>query len=56
MVRQFSQDLMASRAASGASPMMGMAPTGVADLREAPGTGGLAQAASPTWQRGRVVG
>jgi hypothetical protein len=45
--RRFSQDLTTSRTTCSASPMMGTAPTGAVDLREAPGTVGLARAATP---------
>jgi hypothetical protein len=38
------------------SSMTWTAPTGVVDLREAPGMVGLAQGATPARQRGRAVG
>jgi hypothetical protein len=47
MVRQFGQDLTVSRVTSNASPLTGMAPTGVADLCEAPGMVCLERAATP---------
>jgi hypothetical protein len=47
MVRQLSQDLMASRVTFDVSPRMGRAPTGAVDLGEAPGTVGLARAVTP---------
>jgi hypothetical protein len=54
--RWFAQDLTMLRAAYGASPMMGIAPTGAVDLCEAPGMDGLARAATLTRRRGRAVG
>jgi hypothetical protein len=47
MMGLFGQVLTVSRVTFGASPMMGTHPTRAADLREAPGMGGLARVASP---------
>jgi hypothetical protein len=54
--RWFGQDITTVRATHSASSMTWTAPIGVADLREAPGTVGLRQAATPVRQWGRAVG
>jgi hypothetical protein len=54
--RRFGQDLNTVRVTRSASSMTWMASMEVVDLGEAPGTGGLAQAATSTQQRGRAAG
>jgi hypothetical protein len=54
--RQFGQDLNTVRVTHSASSMTWTAPMGAADLCEAPGTVGLAQAATPARQWGRAAG
>jgi hypothetical protein len=55
MVGWFGQVLTSSRATSGASPMMGTAPTRVANLCEALGIVGLARAATPVRRQFRAA-
>jgi hypothetical protein len=54
--RWFGQDLTTWRVTCSASPMTWTTLMGVADLREAPRTVGLARAATPAWRWGRVAG
>jgi hypothetical protein len=54
--RRFGQDLNMARATHSASSTTWTAPMGAADLREAPGTVGLARAATPARQWGRAAG